>query len=40
MTFIIVSVSLGLSLVFIASMLEGERIERDNPHDPPVRIRK
>jgi hypothetical protein len=40
MTFIIVSLSLGLSLIFIASMIEGEKIERENPDDPPVRIRK
>jgi hypothetical protein len=40
MTFIIVSVSLGLTIIFIASMLEGERIEREHPQDPPVRIRK
>ena len=26
--------------VFIASMIEGEKIERENPDDPPVRIRK
>tara|TARA_Y100000114_G_scaffold77354_1_gene71089 strand:+ start:1677 stop:1799 length:123 start_codon:yes stop_codon:yes gene_type:complete len=40
MTFIIVSLSLGLSLIFIASMIEGAKIERENPDDPPVRLRK
>ena len=40
MTFIIVSVSLGLSLIFLASMIGGATIERDTPDDPPVRLRK
>ena len=40
MTFIIVSVSIGLSILFVAGLIEGGRIENQDHEDPPIKMRR